>query len=320
MRFVDVRSLSVLLLASLVTACSDGSYSVEDTPEEATPTAAPDGSPATSKESGASTPTPDVADQDAAPSTGSRCELSGDDITCTSHEFALKALVVPRKVIYEVPLGTPPAKGWPVVFFFQGSLFPAETAFNGNKADMFGRYELVRTVKELLDHGYAVLAPNATGAGTTAWQTNVPPWSVAWETSSDNAFLLSVFDAVNLGAFGPLDGSSLYAMGISSGGFMTSRMAVSYPGKFKALVVHSASYATCGAICNVPSPLPSDHPPTLFLHGEQDLVVSPSMMAEYRDELLAEHHEVRTVTDPNVGHAWLPEGPSEVLAWFTGHP
>lgn len=320
MKVVGFRALSALCLASLVTACSDGSFSVEDTPEEATTAAPSSGSPTTSKDADASTAAPGAPDGDAAPSSGSRCELSGDDITCTSHEFALKALVVPRKVVYEVPLGTPPAKGWPVVFFFQGSLFPAETAFNGNKSDLFGRYELVRTVKELLDHGYAVLAPNATGAGTTAWQTNVLPWSVAWDTSSDNAFLLSVFDAVKLGAFGPLDDSSLYAMGISSGGFMTSRMAVSYPGKFKALVVHSASYATCGAICSVPSPLPSDHPPTLFLHGEQDLVVSPSMMEEYRDELLAEHHEVRTVLDPNVGHAWLPEGPSEVLSWFTAHP
>ncbi|MDF2692672.1 MAG: Dipeptidyl aminopeptidase/acylaminoacyl-peptidase [Labilithrix sp.] len=309
--------LSLLLAGALLCACgSEGEYHVESTPPEPTPALPPGSTAAPAPARGeANDPAP------AGPTpTSSRCELSPDTVKCSSHELSLKAKVVPRKVFYEVPLGTPPAKGWPVVFFFQGSFFPAPNAFEGNKSDPFGRYDLALTVKELLDHGYAILAPNAPGAGTTAWETNVPPWMVAWETSSDHAFMLSIFEALDLGAFGPLDGTRLYATGISSGGFMTSRMAISYAGKFKALAVHSASYATCGAVCLVPAPLPSDHPPTLFLHGGQDLIVRPSTMESYRDELTSEGRKVKTVVDPDVGHAWLPAGPNAVRTWFDENP
>ena len=81
------------------------------------------------------------------------------------------------------------------------------------------------------------------------------------------------FSAASTAAFGPINTTRLYAMGISSGGFMTSRMAVSYPGKFRALADHSGSYATCSDTCTVPTPLPSNHPPTLFLHGDTDAIV-----------------------------------------------
>ena len=46
-------------------------------------------------------------------------------------------------------------------------------------------------------------------------------------------------------AVGPLDPSRLLAIGVSSGGYMTSRMAVSYPGKFRALAI--AAGASCRA-------------------------------------------------------------------------
>lgn len=164
-----------------------------------------------------------------------------------------------------------------------------------------------------------MLAPDALVSGSTFWQTNIPPWSVLWNTSSDHVFLLAIWKAMHDGRFGPLDSRRMYAMGISSGGFMTSRMAVSYPGTFRALAVHSASYATCSALCLVPA-LPSSHPPTLFLHGALDLIVPRPTMESYRDALLRNRHEVKTVVDPTAGHEWLPEAAQAIPDWFAAHP
>ena len=122
------------------------------------------------------------------------------------------------------------------------------------------------------------------------------------------------------GSFGPIDATRLYAMGISSGGFMTSRMAVSYAGRFRALADHSGSYATCSNLCSVPTPLPSDHPPTLFLHGDQDTVVPMTSVQPYHDALNAEGPETDLVTDADAGHPWLAGGVQAIPAWFDGHP
>lgn len=249
----------------------------------------------------------------------SRCELTESKVTCSRRELSLTALLVPREVSYELPLGTPPRDGWPVVIFFQGSFFPPSLAFSSEKSSPFGQYQLALTVKALLDAGYAVLAPNALAGGVTFWQTNVPPWSVLWNTSSDHAFLMAIFKAMRDGKFGRLDDRRLYATGISSGGFMTSRMAVSYPGTFRALAVASASYATCSALCIVPR-LPADHPPTLFLHGQRDLIVPVPTMESYRDALERDGREVHTIVNRTSGHEWIPDAVAAIPAWFAAHP
>jgi len=267
----------------------------------------------------ADVPSPSDTETRTQPLLGSRCEVTTSSVTCSRRELSLTALLVPRAVSYEVPLGTPPKAGWPVVFFFQGSLFPAALAFSGDKGSLFGQYNLALTVKALLDAGYAVMAPNALLGGTTFWQTNIPPWSLLWNTSSDHAFLMAIWKAMRDGKFGPLDSSRMYAMGISSGGFMTSRMAVSYPGTFRALAINSASYATCSALCLVPS-LPADHPPTLFLHGGLDALVPLPSMESYRDALMRDGHEVKTVIDRTAGHEWLADGVRAIPEWFATHP
>ncbi len=100
---------------------------------------------------------------------------------------------------------------------------------------------------------------------------------------------------------------------------MTSRMAVSYEGRFLALAIESGSYATCGGpLCSVPD-LPSNHPPTLFLHGALDPVVPVGTMYPYRDKLNGMGVPTRTVVNPFFLHGWIPEAPGEVLAWFESH-
>jgi poly(3-hydroxyoctanoate) depolymerase len=267
---------------------------------------------------------PALADGDAAPPRdgaipgdgGSRCTATADAITCVHASTTIAS----RTVTYAAPLGSEPAAGRPAVVFFQGSFVPGSAAFSATKADAFGAYALTRTIAALLDRGYVVIAPDAASNGTTFWQTNIPPYATSWPGCADDMLMQGLLAAISGGGFGTVDPHRLYAMGISSGGFMTSRMAVSYAGKFRALVDHSASYATCGQTCLVPTPLPADHPPTLFLHGDGDNVAPISIVRPYLDALLAEGHEAKLVTDPDAGHEWLAAGELAVPDWFDSHP
>src|SRR3569832_1814274 len=177
------------------------------------------------------------------------------------------------------------------------------------------------TVKQLLEAGFAVLAPQTHLIGTTFWDTDIPPWSAAWELSPDHSFMLAIFDAIAGGAFGLLNPLRLYAAGISSGGYMTSRMAVSYPGRFKALAIQSASYATCpvGPLWVVPA-LPKDHPPTLFLAGLLDPLVPVLTIDAYHKRLDAEGHKTQMIVRDLATHEWLPESPKAVVDWFLASP
>ncbi len=245
---------------------------------------------------------------------GSRCTVQGTTLVCSSHTMQIGG----RTVTYEVPLGAPPAAGWPAVVYYQGSFVPGSQAFAAAPNAVFGQYELTSTVKALLDDGYAVIAPNAQANGSQYWQTNIPPYSTSWANSDDDVFVRALLAAMANGTFGSLDGSRRYAMGISSGGFMTSRMAVSYAGTFRALVIASGSYATCSNTCSVPA-LPADHPPTLFIHGATDPVVPVGTMTAYRDKLLADGRVASAVIVPDMGHQWLAAAVTAVPAWFDAH-
>lgn len=253
---------------------------------------------------------------------GSRCTETPDHIACPYEVTSLPAQAgILRDVLYQVPLGTPPNGGFPVVIFFQGSFYGPALMFDVDVDASHGGIHVAQTIKSLLDAGYAVIAPEAHAEGGTFWDTNIPPFSVSWTTAPDHAFMVSILAAISDGKFGPLNASRKYATGISSGGYMTSRMAVSYQGQFRALAVHSGSYATCsGPICIIPDALPNDHPPTLFLHGEKDLTVPISTMKNYEAKLKSSGKETRIVTDPNAGHEWISAGAQEVVDWFDAHP
>ena len=306
---------AVALAGALVQACSGGDANTgrPATPSDAGSAADPSADAATLADGGADAPAGDAAP-------ASRCTVGPSTITCEHDVLSLADSVGTRSVTYATPLGTAPPSGWPVVVFFQGSFVAGHGVFAGAKSDSFGIYQLALTVKELLDRGYAVLAPDASGNGSSYWETNIPPYASTWSGSPDDVLMQNLFAAMRAAKFGALDATRLYAMGISSGGFMTSRMAVSYPGKFRALADCSGSYATCGATCNVPTPLPVDHPPTLFLHGDMDNVVPMSSLQPYVDALRAEGHETKVITDAAAGHEWLAAGPVAITAWFDMHP
>ena len=248
----------------------------------------------------------------------SRCSETPLFVSCPMARQPIEvAPLVSRDVFYQVPLGPPPVNGWSVVILFQGSLAAPTLTMQASADEPFGGYYQILLVKRLLDAGYVVLAPAAHLGGATFWDTNVPPWDAAWSGAPDDQFMQRIFAAMQAGTFGPLDAGHRYATGISSGGYMTSRMAVSYAGRFRALAVASGSYATCsGPLCNVPAPLPSDHPPTLFLHGDADTVVPLSTMERYRDELAAEGHATDSIVEAGAGHQWIAAAPDAVLHWF----
>ncbi len=252
-------------------------------------------------------------------STAATCVVTPTTVQCpydtTEYRVGVTTLT-DRRVHFAHPAAPAPAAGYPVVLFFQGSFFSSDRIWSAEEGDAFGALELARTLADLLDRGYAIVAPEAHVRGSTFWDTNVPPFSLAWSTSSDHRLMERLFEAIEDGELGDLDPTRLYATGISSGGYMTSRMAVSYEGRFRALAVHSASYATCsGPLCVVPNDLPADHPPTLFLHGEQDRIAPPDEMREYAEALEDDGVPVRVVTTDD-GHEWIAPAVTEVGDWF----
>ena len=205
------------------------------------------------------------------------------------------------------------------MLLFQGSIFTAELFWTVIDADAFGMWNQGLLTKALLDEGFAVITPEAHAGGFTAWETNIPPMSLAWESSADHQFMLDIFAEMDAGTFGPLDPARLYAAGISSGGYMTSRMDEAYRARFAALAIASASYATCGGpACAIPD-LDPGHRPTLFLHGTDDLIVPIATMWPYHDALEALGVETATAIAPGVGHAWTDEAPTAIPTWFTAH-
>jgi dienelactone hydrolase len=178
-------------------------------------------------------------------------------------------------------------------------------------------------LEKLLDGGYAVITPTADNGGF-AWDTNFPPWSTSWSGSPDDVFLQALFAAIDGGQLGPLSATRWYATGVSSGGFMTSRMAISYEGRFRSLVIAAGAYASCaGGLPTCPvsaSQLPADHPPTLFLHGGADVLVPESEMRDYYDALVAAGMTTTAKVDPNMLHGWLLSSPVDIPAWFAAHP
>lgn len=228
---------------------------------------------------------------------------------------------IPRTVRYQVPEGTAPAGGWPAVLMYQPSVFPIFwTAPDYSPA---GAYYQVQTIQALLDAGYAVIEPPTNYARLYQyWDTNTPGMdtSTQYTTTDDYGFLSNVFVGIDSGQYGPINTSRLYATGMSSGGYNTSRMAVSWPGRFRALAIQSASYANClGFMCTVPANLPSNHPPTLFLHGGNDNTVPVATMEAYHDRLQALGKDVRKVIVPEAGHEFLAPTPAEVVSWFNAH-
>jgi len=244
------------------------------------------------------------------PAGESRCMVTATSVDCP----ATISTVGGRQVYWQVPLGAPPAAGWPAVVVYQPSYVGPDVTWSGSSSAPLGAFNYMLMQALLLDSGFAVIAP--TTSNGCCWNTNFP----GYDTSSDATFVPVLLAAITGGqTFGPVDPKRLYATGMSSGGFMTSRMAVSYMGSFAALAIQSGGYATCSSgTCDIPA-LPADHPPTLFLHGGMDPVVPVSFAQDYHARLLAQNTATELTIDPNATHEVLAVTPQEVTCWFLSH-
>lgn len=240
-----------------------------------------------------------------------RCTDEAGQVKCLRQLHALPT----RNVQWQTPQGEAPDAGWPAALVFHGSFMTANPSWEARDGDKYGAYRYAQTTKALLEHGYAVITPETIHGGSWYWNTNQLGLSDNWGVAPDAEMMTDLFAAMGEGKLGRIDLGRLYATGISSGGFMTSRMAVSYGGRFRALAIASASYATCSVTCAVPD-LPADHPPTLFLHGEKDSVVPISTMRAYEAKLVDGGFGVETEVNAEAGHEWLEAAVTRVPDFF----
>lgn len=243
-----------------------------------------------------------------------RCTDVDSHVSCLRQQHALPN----RNVQWQTPAGEPPAAGWPAVVMFHGSFTGTRPFWDASDGDEYGAYRAAQTTKALLERGYVVITPESVHGGSWYWNTNVVGFADNWSLGADSEMMPLLLDAIGDGKFGAVDTSRLYATGISSGGYMTSRMAISYNGRFKALAIHSASFAKCSVVCGVPE-LPADHPPTLFVHGEKDSIVPINTMRAYEAKLVEQGFEVEAEVDAEGGHEWLPVAVTRIPDWFDRH-
>ena len=98
---------------------------------------------------------------------------------------------------------------------------------------------------------------------------------------------------------------------------MTSRMAVSYPGLFRALAVHSASMPL--AARSASSRAAGRHPDLVFLHGLLDPIVPLPTMESYRNTP-ARWARSRDGHQQDRIAPVAAEGAQAVRDWFDRHP
>lgn len=270
------------------------------------------------------------------PATADRCSVDAQGNWSCSHNkrynwYWCGWSYVPRAVRWQVPEGTPPAGGWPVVFYYAGTQ-PTDTehAFERETGEPFGLEYEPQIIHELLDDPYAtgkkyavfVADPPASGGWLQYWHTNVVyPYSA----SCDSRFFPDFFAEIKSGNYGPAlqyDMNRRFAYGISSGGYNSSRMAVTFnsgsgnANTWKALGISSASYAACSYYCSVPG-LPTNHPPTKFWHGQNDPLAPISTMYEYFNKLMQGGFATEKVEHAS-GHAWTADalGNTGIKEWF----
>jgi hypothetical protein len=260
-----------------------------------------------------------------------RCSLSSTSASCSyqarDNWYWCGAVYYPRHVRWQVPEGLVPVGGWDTAFYYNGTTPTGTNPFYGAAGSSFGMYYLPQIFREMLDNPagagkkYAVLAPEPPSSTLLLqfWHTNsVVPYSA----SCDYSFFNDFFGEIKNGSYGSAlqyNMNRRFAFGISSGGYNSSRMAVTFNSSsvWKALGIVSASYATCaGAVCAVPY-LPANHPPTKFWHGTSDLTVPIYTMRNYYNQLVSQGKATEKV-EHSAGHQFTGHtlGASGIKSYF----
>jgi poly(3-hydroxybutyrate) depolymerase len=238
-----------------------------------------------------------------------------------------KQIIVPqleiinnRIILYASQSTSSSEEGFPVLFVLHGAAqYPFAWFFPLN----LWSYQQSLFVKKALDAGFFVIAPSS--------GRPMKPGPHAW-----SSFIDDVNESEDLHLFQSLFGwlekkeqmlnlDAVYCAGFSSGGFMTSRLAKTFPERFTGVLVHSGTDADSINFtkngpefdCESPKQYPINHPPTLIVHGEKDSIVPYECGFHFYSELKRNNVSVSLLTDPKEGHIWLSSFSAEMINWFT---
>jgi len=224
-----------------------------------------------------------------------------------------------RIILYESPKTLPSEDGFPVLFVLHGaSQYPFAWFFPLNPWS----YQQSLFVEKALESGFFVIAPSSgrpMRPGPHAWSSFIADTN----ESEDLQLFQSLFNWLEE-KNSMLDLDNVYCAGFSSGGFMTSRLAKTFPTYFSGVLIHSGTDADSISFtetgpqfdCESPQNYPTNHPPTLIVHGEKDALVPYECGFHLYTELKRNNITVSLLTDPNNGHIWLSSFSDEMISWF----
>lgn len=170
---------------------------------------------------------------------------------------------------------------------------------------------------EALKQGFLVIAPDS----ISPYCKSAKQWDYTTR-SIDFSFIESIFSW----AEDSLGAEKIYIIGISSGGFMTERLAITYPKTINAVVIHSAgspdnaileTSGVCGVKFNTNTlSIPTTHPPTYLLHGQTDRIVDYEIGRNLYTGLVASGIKTEMYTKPMGRHQWFSEQNRTILEWL----
>ncbi|MBS3773458.1 MAG: prolyl oligopeptidase family serine peptidase [Candidatus Thermoplasmatota archaeon] len=223
-----------------------------------------------------------------------------------------------RRLLWQQPTASPPTDGYPVIFVLHGAVQRADAWFGGSDPWSMAQTSFTTTA---LERGLIVVAPESRRPlfwGPRSWDA----FAATVDTSLDLPFFQDIFAWLETL---PVNSSAVYCTGFSSGGFMTSRLARTFPACFAAVAIHSGADATATRLtwmgpildCTKPLHFPAGYPPTMVIHGRYDEVVPALCGINLYGELQRNGIPSQLVLTED-GHVWQTARNQEILDWLTG--
>jgi len=227
-----------------------------------------------------------------------------------------------RHVYCVHPEGMPPANGWRVIILLHGRGQSGGAWFGKGPLSMG---EQKTFPQDALRANYAILAPDSGKnpiSGARQWDC----MHRVVERSEDLLFFRDLLNWVKKNDWARLDAGQAYVAGISSGGFMASRLAHVFPSRIRAVCIVSAGNADSVKMghklvsifdSSTTQTISVSHPSALILHGTADRLVPVDMARRYFHDLQAAGVRVRYEEIPGGRHAWHAAFNKIILEWFS---
>lgn len=224
-----------------------------------------------------------------------------------------------RRFLWQTPTTPPPPEGYPLLFVLHGAAQPAEAWFG--RGLVWG-WRQTAFAAQALQAGYALVAPDSlrpVAWGPKAWDV----FSADVNSSLDLPFFAALIAWLDDAPFS-VNQRALYCAGFSSGAFMTSRLARTFPRQFSAVAVHSGTDADAITLtwrgpefdCISPQNFSPQHPPTLVVQGGKDRFVPAACGLHYYEQLQRNNISSALLYNPEGGHIWQGQFNQDILAWF----